>query len=275
MRCPVCGQNAINKEGQAYCPSCKIFLGNYSEAASIRHVQPETQAPGITFQKRARKNFIVTAIISLFIVGLVLSGLGFVVLNYTAIGYREKVFYRYAFTREASSKLRGMRIEVANVFESKPLGLQHSGYWKPNTQSVRLNTANDEVAIHEFAHAWWEDLRKDEETKKGLINDTIKLSQMEDSTYNQTAKRAQWIVSEFCPCPDTSNINYKAVDDHHFYAYMADFTMGQYKEGSHQLPEFMWKYFDGLFSGNLRVTPCYEIQSCHFPGNNDAAELIN
>jgi hypothetical protein len=131
-----------------------------------------------------------------------------------------------------------------------------------------LNTANDEVAIHEFAHAWWEELRKDPKTKKNLVNDTIKLSQMTNKTYFQVIKRAQWLVQEYCSCSDPKQIDYEKVDDHHFYAYMADFTMGKFKTGVHKLPEFMWKYFDGLFSNNLKVVPCYETKSCGFPDNN-------
>lgn len=270
MNCPACGTKATNKEGKAYCSSCNIFLGNLDEIFTIprRNIQT-TEGRGAVFQRRNRRDLVVKILSITILAVLIFTGIGLFMLNLTAYGYREKVFYRYGFTKEASTRIRGMYIEIGNISETKPLGLSHSGYWKPNTESIRLNSANDEVAIHEFAHAWWEDLRKDPETKKNLVTDTILLSRMEDKNYEQTTAMAQWILGEFCACPDLENINYELANDHHFYAYMAEFTMGQYNKGSHQLPTFMQKYFDRLFGGNLRVVPCYETQSCFFPINNN------
>jgi hypothetical protein len=270
MNCSVCGQSVVEKDGQAFCPSCNIYLGDVSQSVVIPKHQPQGEDTGAVYQKRAKKGLFIKLAVGFVVIFVILAGVGYAVLNFTAIGYREKVLYRYGFTTESRSYLRTTKIEVANIFESKPLGLQHSGYWKPNTESVRLNTASDEVAVHEFAHAWWEKLRKDQKTKKDLVNDTIKLSKMEDPDYTQTIKRAQWIVKKYCFCPNQSSVDYKRVDDHHFYAYMADFLMGKYKDGSHKLPEFMWKYYEGLFSNNVRKTPCYETGSCYFPNNNDA-----
>ena len=275
MQCPVCGTEAINKDGKSYCPSCKIYLGNLSDAYRVPEHTTKTadlEESGKEFVKRARKGFYIKSLVIFFVVLIVGTVVGLFMLNFTAYGYREKVLYRYGFTTEARSYLRGTRIEVANIFEEKPLGLSHSGYWKPDTKSIRLNTANDEVAVHEFGHAWWEQLRVDEKIRKSLITDTITLSQMENPSFNQTIERAKWIVKEFCFCENTSAINYDRVSDHHFYAYMADFLMGKYEDGSHQIPKFMWKYFDGLFSGNTKKIPCYETQSCYFPGNNDATK---
>ena len=232
MRCSVCGENTVEKDGQTFCPSCKIYLGDISQSVVIPRHQPQGKDTGATYQKRAKKSLFIKLAIGFIVIFVILAGVGYFVLNFTAIGYREKILYRYGFTAESRTYLRSTSIEVANIFESKPLGLQHSGYWKPNTKNVRLNTANDEVAVHEFAHAWWEKLRVDKKTKEELVADTIKLSTMEDPDYIQTIKRAQWIVKEFCPCSDTTNINYDFVDDHHFYAYMADFLMGKYKDGS-------------------------------------------
>ena len=129
---------------------------------------------------------------------------------------------------------------------------------------MELNTANDEVAIHEFAHAWWEELRKDPKIRRGLVQDTIKLSNLEDKNYSQAIKMAGWIVTNFCYCNDLGKINYNSVDDHHFYANLAEFTMGRFKDGERKLPSFMWLYLDGLFTGNPKVKPCYETGNCYF-----------
>lgn len=278
MKCPVCETEAINKDNQAYCPNCKIYLGNLSDSyRTPEHgsKMAEMEEAGKEFGKRARKGFLIKSLIIFIVVFGIITGVGLFVLNFTAQGYREKVFYRYGFTTEARSYLRGGYIEVANIFEEKPLGLSHSGYWKANTNSIRLNTANDEVAIHEFGHSWYDNITRksgDFELIKSLISDTIKLSQMEDKEYEQTTNSAQWIINAYCSCPNIKNVDFKKVDNHHFYAHMAEFTMGNYKEGPHKLPEFMWQYFDGLFSGNLKMTPCYETESCYFPWNNNPAE---
>ena len=264
MNCPICGSEAVDQHNNNWCPNCRIFLG---ENLSIK--SSEEPDYGKVFQQRSRKSLLLRSLSIFIILVIIIILIGLVVFNFTGFGYREKIFYRYRFTGQASSYLRShTSIDVVNISETKPFGFTHSGYWQPGSKNVKLNTANDEVAIHELAHAWWEELRKDKNVKEGIVNDTIKLSKMGDPRYTQTVKRAQWIISTYCNCPDQQKINYSGVDDHHFYAYMADFTMGKFRDGPHQLPSFMWKYFEGLFSGNPRVTPCYETNSCYFPQNN-------
>ncbi|OGY25948.1 MAG: hypothetical protein A2Z24_02400 [Candidatus Woykebacteria bacterium RBG_16_44_10] len=264
MKCPICGSETILKNNTHWCPKCRIFPG---ENLSLN--VPEEPDPGKIYQQRARRSFYKRlAAIFIFLL-IVLPPLALFTLNYTSFGYREKIFYNYRFTNEASSYLRKhTSITVFNISEKKPFGFTHSGYWSPGSNNVTLNTANDEVAVHEFAHAWWEKLRQNKNVRESIVNDTIKLSQMEDPRYAQTIKRARWIVSTYCNCPNQEKIDYSKADDHHFYAYMADFTMGRFKDGPHALPSLMWKYFDGLFTGNPRVTPCYETNSCYFPQNN-------
>lgn len=270
MTCPACGQNSIVKEGKFYCPSCKIVLGKGSSTEIFAQYEPDKETPGEVYRKRRRKKLVIGLLTSLAILIIISPGIFWFFVNHTSFGFREKVMYQYGFTPKAKKYLRAeTSITVVNLSERKPFGFTHSGYWTPGNKNVKLNTASDEVAIHEFAHAWWEEKRKDTATKQSLVNNTIKLSLMGNQKYEQATKRAQWIVNEYCRCVGTNKIDYGNVDDHHFYAYMADFLMGKFKEGSHQLPEFMWKYFDGLFSGDLKVTPCYETQSCWFPQNND------
>jgi len=272
--CPICGQKTVITSGQVYCPSCKIVLGSASTPTAhpkeFSRNESKEETPTQVYQKRAWKKFLISLSVKILIAVVILVTGGYLGLNYTSMGFREKIFYKYNFTSEASNYLRfHTTITVGNIAERKPFGFAHSGYWQPGSNTVELNTANDEVAIHEFAHAWWEKERADKNRIKDLINDTIKLSGMTDGEYYQVAKRAQWIVSTYCFCTDTTNINYGATDDQHFYAYMADFTMGKFRDGPHRLPQFMWKYFDALFSGNPRVTPCYETNSCDFLQNND------
>ncbi|MEX0616335.1 MAG: hypothetical protein WD231_00815 [Candidatus Woykebacteria bacterium] len=271
MKCPVCGEDTIEKDGKAYCPSCNIFLGDVSSIPQFGSRAKEEEA-GKIFQKRAKKSFR-AALLTIFLVLLIVSPIAaYLGLNFTSFGYREKVFYKYGFTAEASSYLRRKTsIFVVNISETRPFGFTHSGYWSKSAggNSIKLNTANDEVAVHELAHAWWDKISVDKSLKQGLVNDTIRLSKLNDSRYNQAVKKAGLIVSNFCNCLNPATVNYKGVDDHHFYAYMAQFTMGNFKDGPHQLPSFMWKYFDSMFLGKTRVVSCYETKSCGFPDDND------
>lgn len=260
MNCPICGTEAILQGEGYWCPVDRIFLGKNLD------IKPQDNTDyGKVYQKRSKRQLLRALLIGFIILLIVSPIAGYLILNYTAVGYREKIFYKYGFTGEASSYLRRhTTITVDNIIEKKPFGFTHSGRWEPGSKNVKLNTASDEVAIHEFGHAWWEEKRKDKKTREGLVNDTIKLSKMTDNSYKNSIKMAKWIVANYCGCANTENINYERVDDHHFYAPMAEFTMGKFKEGLNKLPEFMWPYFETLFSGDLRVAPCYETNSCYF-----------
>lgn len=248
MNCPVCGSEAVKQDDNNWCPKCRIFLGK-----NLNIKPKEEPDSGGIYRSRARKKFLLGLLTTFIIILIILPGVAYFVVNFTSFGYREKIFYRYRFTGQASSYLRKeTSITVLNISETKPFGFTHSGRWKPSSKNVKLNTANDEVAIHELAHAWWEEQRKDKKVREGLINDTIKLSKMTDETYLNAIKMAKWIVANH------------AGDDHHFYAYMAEFTMGKFKDGPNKLPEFMWPYFETIFSGSPRVVLCYETNSCYF-----------
>ena len=67
---------------------------------------------------------------------------------------RQKIFDKYNFTQKAKDYLRTKtQIEIVFLETKRPVGLTHSGLWQPGSNTVKLNSANDEVAIHEFAHA--------------------------------------------------------------------------------------------------------------------------
>lgn len=262
MNCPVCATTLQIVNDSPYCPNCKIFVGNQINSTQIqRHTEREDF--GKTFQERARKSTKKKLIIVGFVVILLLITGYTVVMNFTSFGYREKIFDRYNFTSEARAYLRSKtQIEVVFLETKRPVGLTHAGLWKPGSKTVKLNSANDEVAIHEFAHAWWEEKRKDLSIRRSLINDTHLLSKMVNPDYSPVIKTAAEIISVYCRCPEAVPKNLSGVDDHHFYAVMAHYTMGNFKTGSHKLPTFMWEYFDDLFEGENKVVPCYEVKEC-------------
>jgi hypothetical protein len=63
----------------------------------------------------------------------------------------EGLFERVPFAQPAVEYFRDLRREMGTVDE--PLG---GGYWFGDRGLVLLRGAQDEAAIHELAHAWWE-----------------------------------------------------------------------------------------------------------------------
>jgi hypothetical protein len=68
----------------------------------------------------------------------------------------EDLWRRYAFAPEAVDYFRTLRLEVGSLDE--PLG---GGYWFGDRNLVMLRGAQDEAAVHELAHSWWEHRRGD------------------------------------------------------------------------------------------------------------------
>jgi len=69
----------------------------------------------------------------------------------------EALFQRQPFTDDAVDYFRGLRLEVGTLDE--PMG---GGYWFGDRGLVMLRGTQDEAAIHELAHAWWERRRSSE-----------------------------------------------------------------------------------------------------------------
>lgn len=63
----------------------------------------------------------------------------------------EAHWQRFPYTEQAVQYFRSLRIEMGTTSES--LG---GGFWFGDRALVLLRGAQDEAAIHELAHAWWE-----------------------------------------------------------------------------------------------------------------------
>jgi hypothetical protein len=63
----------------------------------------------------------------------------------------EELFRRQPFDAEAIDYFRGLRLEIGTLDE--PMG---GGYWFGDRRLVMLRGIQDEAAVHELAHAWWE-----------------------------------------------------------------------------------------------------------------------
>jgi hypothetical protein len=63
----------------------------------------------------------------------------------------EAFFKRHPFADEAVAYFRTLRKEIGTL--DAPMG---GGYWFGVRQLVMLRGTQDEAAVHELAHAWWE-----------------------------------------------------------------------------------------------------------------------
>lgn len=68
-----------------------------------------------------------------------------------ARAYFEALWARYPFEPEAIAYFRTLRLEVGTLDE--PMG---GGYWFGDRDLVMLRGNQEEAAVHELAHAWWE-----------------------------------------------------------------------------------------------------------------------
>jgi hypothetical protein len=66
----------------------------------------------------------------------------------------EDLWRRQPFDAQAIAYFRTLRLEVGSLDE--PLG---GGYWFGDRQLVMVRGTQDEAAVHELAHAWWEHQR--------------------------------------------------------------------------------------------------------------------
>jgi hypothetical protein len=67
----------------------------------------------------------------------------------------EGLWQRHPFTPHAVDYFRTLRLEVGTLDE--PMG---GGYWFGDRKLVMVRGTQDEAAVHELAHAWWEQHRE-------------------------------------------------------------------------------------------------------------------
>jgi len=170
--------------------------------------------------------------------------------------FQQRVIADYGFTPEASEYLSTVPFIMAN--ENWNPAVDGGAHWHPDSREIHASYFQDEAAVHEMAHAWYDYNNGTQEWGEDLAQATIRLSQMDPQQYPQYAQaiaEADKYVNTL-HWADPSN-----PDDHcayELYASFASFTMGQYQTGPRQLPEFMWKFYESLFTGVIDVTPYYE-----------------
>jgi hypothetical protein len=113
------------------------------------------------------------------------------------------------------------------------------GFWHPDRQLVELFTSQEEAAIHEVAHAWWEELRRDEDTRQQFLAAVMRLSEEQDPRYQQAAILAH--VYEHGD-PKTGFPGMQE-SDWERYAGLASGVMGHLD----RLPDYVARFYEGLF----------------------------
>jgi len=275
MLCPKCFSEVSIVNGAVYCPSCRVYYSSSTEEFLKKYDQEKIKSDFEYFRRttktvttKAQEENYKKTVSKIFLFlgsGVVVFVIFWIILHIGPFGYREKLMTNYGFTTQAKWIMRFTTIMLVEDLKSKdvPANYVH-GTNEGKSRAITVDSANDELAIHEVAHFWWSRLRGHEEIRKEFTSDILKLSKLEDVEYSESSSFAKSLVALYCNCPIQDKMDLNNVDDGNYYALMAAFTMGKYKTGDRQLPYFMWKYYDGLFSGKLRVGTCYEADNCQY-----------
>lgn len=133
-----------------------------------------------------------------------------------------------------------MKIEVRD-----PRTTSGGGFWHPDSRRVELLTAQEEAAIHELAHAWWEERRKDDAERTSFLAAVIRLSQERDPRYKAAAELAH-VYEHGDP-----RTGFPGMFDNDWerYAGLASGIMGRLD----RLPEYVRRFYDDLFDPRHRA----------------------
>lgn len=194
------------------------------------------------------------------------------------LAFRNKIFRLYGFIPEARKFIR----EATGILIRDLDNINGGGLWHTEEQIVEFWGVQHQAAVHELSHVWWHWFRLDyPDLKKGLVRDVVRLSEMDKVSNPEYAlaiefARAyvygvgewwgQYCNADYQNNPDNLPSDIHNLTEDHFeyrindweiFAGFCSWTMGCYKSGPRQLPEFMWKYFEPLFTGEIKTIPYY------------------
>jgi hypothetical protein len=120
-----------------------------------------------------------------------------------------------------------------------PRSTTGGGFWHPDRRHVELFTAQEEAAIHEIAHAWWEERRKDDDTRLSFLEAVLRLSKEADPRYKDAAGLA-YVYEHGDP-----RTGFPGMFDNDWerYAGLASGVMGRLE----RMPTYMRGFYEGLF----------------------------
>jgi hypothetical protein len=153
----------------------------------------------------------------------------------------ETLFARQPFAPEAIAYFRGLRLEVGTLDE--PMG---GGYWFGDRGLVMVRGTQDEAAVHELAHAWWERRRASERDE--LMSVLRDLGSRASAEYARVAELAkvycEGIKSQKDPTSPTGYWRGMLAEDndHETFAGFCSGVMGD----AHQMPPALRRFYDGF-----------------------------
>lgn len=130
-----------------------------------------------------------------------------------------------------------------------PRATTGGGYWWPDRKLVELFTAQEEAAIHELAHAWWQERRLQGTNTADLMVAVVKLTEETDPRYARAAELAHHYVygipGQRDPNSPTGWWRGMLVEgnDWEMFAGLASGTMGH----PERLPGYVRRFYTGLF----------------------------
>jgi hypothetical protein len=278
--CPICFSQAEVASAGVYCPNCKLVLAanmpsflQKNPPAKIKNLEVEQEGKTKKEKGRIKKRVVKLLIIFLSIL-LIIGGL---FLGYLYLwgdnGYREQLFSNYGFTEEAKWYLRLNTLFLV-IQDTPHLPTGNSSKYAYKTRTVISGSKNDQLAIHELSHAWYwkisgkidsKRFEEDASLKKNFTDVFLRLSEEKDKEFENAALYAGAVRAweEMCPkCLHDEPLDYSKIDTDHLFVFMTSSTMGKFKEGKMKLPEYMWPYLETMYTGKVRVSPCYETDTC-------------
>lgn len=110
----------------------------------------------------------------------------------------EALWQRAPFTPEAVDYFRTLRLEIGDL--TQPLG---GGFWIAGPRLVLLRGSQQEAALHELAHAWWEPRRQ--EKRQALLHLLRDLADHPPADYPTVADLASVYANGIPTQPDPSS----------------------------------------------------------------------
>ncbi len=156
----------------------------------------------------------------------------------------EEFLARQPYTASARALFRTLHFEIGDLSQE-----HGGGYWWAEKRMVQLRGCQDEAAIHELAHAYWEDLRTQNGNADKLIDAVVRLSAEQDPAYARAAQLAHQYVHGIPTQPDpTSPTGYwrgmlVERNDWEMFAGLASGVMADISK----LPPYIRPFFAGMF----------------------------
>jgi len=154
----------------------------------------------------------------------------------------EGLWRRQPFAPEAIDYFRTLRLEMGTVDE--PLG---GGFWFGDRGLVLLRGAQDEAAVHELAHAWWESRRA---PRRDALMEVLRQLGADDAGYARIGELARvychGIATQVDPSSPTGYWRGMLAEDNDHETF-AGFCSGVMGDASQMAPELR-SFYRGLLT---------------------------